>query len=232
MRPLPSAQEIIRAVQEHDDKYKHKEKEIWNVAQNARTILLQKASLEEKKEVSKEYVWEIKKWGRIQGVTLGEKEPMARALLDLSLNDRPFDPEKMSEVEVNSAVALVDDLVSKARARGVQNDHYSWVSKILHWLFPHQIPVYDETGRRFLGIAKVKKPAYHSIVLWTYKTARELLPWREQVQAVSCIPKSLLRAIDNYFWWHGSGKSSKATHSHNIAEGQSDERTRSSGCSF
>lgn len=134
---------------------------------------------------------------------------MAKVLLSLPWDDASLDGEIISEAMEKRAVTLLDEIVSATVRAGAKKQHYSWASKILHWQFPGQIPIYDSFVRKFLGISEEKKQAYREIVRWEYEVARELLPSREQAVGLSQ-PRFLFRAIDKYLWWKGGGEESKA----------------------
>ncbi len=109
-------------------------------------------------------------------------------------------PELTIETE-GFACERVSALVSAAEARGAGRREFSLASKVLHWLLPWRIPVYDSFVRKSVGVptSRADKDAYREIVRWEYDTARRLLAedsdWTGTID-----PRSPFRALDKYLW--------------------------------
>src|SRR5262249_22381236 len=88
---------------------------------------------------------------------------------------------------------------------------FSLASKVLHWLFPWRVPVYESFVRESVRIPKswTDNDAYREIVHWEYDTARRLFAedsdWTGTIE-----PKSPFRALDKYLWWLSGGSSAHA----------------------
>ena len=104
------------------------------------------------------------------------------------------------------AVELVATLVRESIALGVQRREFSLASKVLYWLLPWRIPVYDSFVR-----SSVDDPgswdhpeAYALIAKELFGAARQRTagnsPWMGSFE-----PRSPLRAFDKWFWWVGGG---------------------------
>jgi hypothetical protein len=82
---------------------------------------------------------------------------------------------------------------------GARRKEFSLASKVLHWLVPCRVPVYDSYVRGMLQIPDFYKPdeAYKKIVEWEFDAARQLMNtdpnWIGDIG-----PKSLLHALDKY----------------------------------
>jgi hypothetical protein len=112
-------------------------------------------------------------------------------------------------MDIDICVQLWMKLVTLAQHHGDERREFSWASKILHWLLPHQVPIYDSFVRRYLGEENREgEPAYRAIVMWEYMVADKLTPFRDQVVG-EIEPRTLLRAIDKFLWWQGGGKNSQ-----------------------
>ena len=80
---------------------------------------------------------------------------------------------------------------------GVKQKHHSLPSKLVHWLLPATVPVYDSLVLGELGIGVTGAAAYRQIITWEYGCARGLQPYADQI--LGAIPGlTLLAAIDNY----------------------------------
>ena len=76
---------------------------------------------------------------------------------------------------------------------------------------PWRIPAYDSFVKSALGISEdaEHEEAYIYIVRTEYQMARSLLQ-QSQAWLGDVEPRSALRALDKYLWWHGGGKEGRA----------------------
>ena len=111
----------------------------------------------------------------------------------------------------NFAVSTVLRLVSGMNVQGIKRKEFSAASKILHWLMPWRVPIYDRVVRKMLGVpaGPPSEATYRQIVRWEFDAVNGLLSWGDSWLGVS-EPKAALRALDKYLWWTGGGKDSGA----------------------
>jgi hypothetical protein len=192
----PPADEIAKAVGEFNSKFSCGEKQLWDSAQDAWKSL---QSSRPDTAPLKTFVWTVKSKGSIQGVTPSDNDEVSKTLLSMKgeltkLKQKAFDP-----AQANRPVDLVQRLVD-GMFDATKSEHYAWASKILHWLLPNHIPIYDSLVREKLKIGCVRRQAYRLIAQWEYDCARLLEPHEQQVVGQQ-EPKTLLRALDKYLWW-------------------------------
>ena len=103
------------------------------------------------------------------------------------------------------------DAVERCLERGVARREYSLASKVLHWLLPWRIPVYDSFVRLSVGVpeAWADREAYNRVTYRVLTTARNISAvdpaWMGSIE-----PRSTLRAFDKCFWWFGGGNAATA----------------------
>ena len=199
---------VYQAVEEFNSIYAEMERALWSLSKAAaRDIIERKES-----SVVEEFVWTIKSWWGIQGVRKEMKNIAAAALLELRWDHRLVEPS--SDLDSNGesfAVERVATFVEKMREQGAPRREWSLASKVLHWLMPWQIPVYDSFVKQALGISLNTEPkeAYISIVRAEYKAAKSLLQ-QDRVWLGEVEPRSAFRALDKYLWWLGGGSAGRA----------------------
>jgi hypothetical protein len=204
---FPTAEQVVRASTEYDRAFGHVDAEFWAWSQHVRESLL---AHDPSKDVL-DFVWAIKcKWG-IQGVRK-ETGPIAATVL-AAMDWEPgwfdLDPAYTEEDE-RFALSSVAGYVSEMQSQGVARREFSYASKVLHWVMPARIPLYDSAVRGFLGVPQGWAPrtALKAIIGWEFAAARELLAggraWLGDSQ-----PATPLRALDKYLWWEGAGKESQ-----------------------
>jgi len=78
---------------------------------------------------------------------------MASALVTMDWSPGLFEPVATPPAGSEEyAVELVATLVRESIAFGVQRREFSLASKVLHWLLPSRIPVYDSFVRSSVGV--------------------------------------------------------------------------------
>jgi len=110
-----------------------------------------------------------------------------------------------------NAVNLVATLVEQSIAMGVPRREYSLASKVLHWLLPWRIPVYDSFVRSSLGVPAAwdHPEAYARVTRDLFGAARNVTA-ANPAWIGSLEPRAPLRAFDKCFWWFGGGNAATA----------------------
>lgn len=199
--------ERVEAVERFNALYGESERALWCLSKHSRTPLLERRSGPEVEAL----VWTIKSWWGVQGVRAVTKQAMAQALASLDWSAELFAP--ISGVPfgaADDASRLVISLVERTSALGAGRREYSLASKVLHWLLPWRVPVYDDFVRRSLGVPEGDQPEpYKQVAQSIFRLLRELpiddTEWQGDVP-----PASPLRAIDKYLWWIGGGDAAQA----------------------
>jgi hypothetical protein len=200
--------EVKRGVEAFNVRCGEMERALWCLSRLAAdAILAGKGS-----PVVEEFIWVIKSWWGVQGVRRETRTIAAAALRDLDWDHRLLEPS--TDLEANGmwfAVKWVANFVEKMTRRGVHRREWSLASKVLHWLMPWRIPVYDSFVKNRLHISEavLPKKAYWRIVQAEFEAAQRLL--REDRQWLGSIePRSPFRALDKYLWWSGGGSAGRA----------------------
>ena len=147
---LPDAAERAAAISLFDARFGEMEQVLWCLSVNSRAGLL----TGESSPVLEALVWTIKSWWGVQGVRSETKARMARALAEsMTWSPDLFGPVTEYGPEcAGYACERVAELVSRSRSLGVPRREYSLASKVLHWLMPWRVPVYDSFVRGALGV--------------------------------------------------------------------------------
>ncbi len=201
-----NAADVAQAVQAFDRIFRDMEQVAWRLSEECRTELLgDEATL-----YLEELVWLVKKWMGIQGVMPSIKGIAAQALKSLPWTPDTFNPTiAFSADDERDTREQVATLVKRMLDGGAGREEYSLASKVLHWLTPWRIPVYDRFVRETIGITGRADYAYGEIVRWEFAVIRRLLP--ESTDWIGdADPRSPLRAIDEYLWWKGGGSTGNA----------------------
>ncbi len=200
--------EVTEAVEIFNSRYAEMERVLWCLSRAAADDLLAR----KRSPVIEEFVWTIKSWWGIQGVRKETKAGAAAALLASEWSPGLLEPT--ANLEANGekfAIERVAEFVEEMNNQGVPRREWSLASKVLHWLMPWRIPVYDSFVKHSLAIADDADPddAYRSIVRAEFRVARRLLQedrdWLGDVE-----PRSPFRALDKYLWRLGGGSADRA----------------------
>jgi hypothetical protein len=192
----PAWEEVAQAVREYNSKYGKEDASLWVAVVGAAGCLSQ-PSYNSRLEG---FVWDVKKWGRIQGVSLSDRPAAAKALWALRNQIQALKGRSFRDVEPQAVVALLEKLVRAMQRERIRREEFSWGSKILHWLLPGSVPVYDSVVRDGFCLQTTGIHAYSFIVKWEYDCAARLEPHREKLFG-HIEPRTLLRCIDKYLWW-------------------------------
>jgi hypothetical protein len=201
-----NAVDVVQVVQAFDRKFREMECVLWRLSRECRAELLGDGS----SLYLEELVCLVADWMAIQGYHPLIKSIGARALKSLPWTAGSFDPTSEYSVDGERAAReQVRRLVERMMDEGAGRREYSLASKVLHWLTPWRVPVYDKFMRVAIGITGEGESAYYEVVGWEYSVLRRLL--RESTDWIGdAVPLSPLRALDKYLWWKGGGSSSRA----------------------
>jgi hypothetical protein len=153
-----------------------------------------------------ELVWKVKSWMGLQGVESAIKTIAPQSLVEFDWTPDLFDDLSFAQATEDFATESVSKLTSRMVELGARRNEFSLSSKILHWIAPARVPVYDSYVRELLGIPSFYKSgeAYEKLVEWEFEAARKLM--NADTSWVGDIgPRSLLHALDKYLWWKGGG---------------------------
>lgn len=199
-----SEQELAEALRAFDARYGEMERVLWCLATHSRAALLDGDG---QAPVLEALIWTIKSWWGVQGVRRETKSAMASALVTMDWSPGLFEPlDSPPAGSEEYAVDLVATLVRESIAFGVQRREFSLASKVLHWLLPWRIPVYDSFVRSSVGVPGSwdHAEAYALIAKELFAAARQRTAANPAWMG-SFEPRSPLRAFDKWFWWVGGG---------------------------
>ena len=93
---------------------------------------------------------------------------------------------------------------------GVPRREYSLASKVLHWLMPWHVPVYDSFVRRALGVPVSwdHPQAHRTVAAEVFALAGTMVEDSAWIGFLE--PRSPLRALDKLTWWLGGGSTGDA----------------------
>ena len=199
-----SEQELADALRAFDARYGEMERVLWRLAGHSRAALLDGHG---DAPILEALIWTIKSWWGVQGVRRETKSAMASALATMDWSPGLFEPiDSPPTGSEDHAVELVATLVRGTMALGVERREFSLASKVLHWLLPWRVPVYDSFVRESVGVpGSWDHPEAYALI------AKELFEAARQRSAAdsawmgSFEPRSPLRAFDKWFWWAGGG---------------------------
>lgn len=157
-------------------------------------------------------VWTVKSWWGVQGVRSETKGQMAQALARMRWTPDAFDRaitdgQHPAVVAESLVTTLVDDTIKLGGARR----EFSLASKVLHWLSPWRVPVYDSFVRGQVGVPTSwdHPEAYRSVARGLFKMLGECGTWPGSWLG-EIDPRSPLRALDKYLWWSAGGSQGTA----------------------
>jgi len=196
------------AVSLFDARYGEMEQVLWLLSVNSRPGLL----AGESSPALEALVWTVKSWWGVQGVRFETKAQMARALAE----SMAWSPDLFGPVPgygpdgASFACERVAELVGQSMSLGVPRREYSLASKVLHWLMPWRVPVYDSFVRSALGVpASWDHPeAYRKVSAEIFALALAMA--EDSAWTGSLEPASPLRALDKLTWWLGGGNAGAA----------------------
>ncbi len=206
----PKPDEIRKAVDAYNDDPDcgAEDERCWVKTARARELVLGLSYSPDTPREIAAYAEEIRMWGSIQGVSRDDypraavvlwKDPVRKRIRELKQHTIMTAP-------LNDVVGLEEALVQGMVGAGIPKTHYSWASKMLHFLLPATMPVYDSYVREYLETTQ-GIDAYRVIASRAKECAKELAPHEEKIVGTR-EPRTLLRAIDKFYWWEAyqSGK--------------------------
>jgi hypothetical protein len=198
--------ELVRSF---DQRYGEMERVLWCLSKNSRAPLIDGRS----SSVVEALVWTVKSWWGIQGVRSEARALIAQALADSEWSAALFEePPRVADDAEEFAFDRVTSLVAQSMALGLPRREFSLASKVLHWLLPWRIPVYDGFVRQSLGLPVLPdhpEDAYRVIT-------RKLLAAAREDAAEDCEwlgglePRAPLRGFDKCLWLSGGGSAGTA----------------------
>ena len=200
--------DVEQGVEDFNVLYSDMELALWCLSRATADALLER----KESPVIGEFIWAIKSWWGIQGVQKETKIIAANSLLRLGWDSRMLGPNsKLEPDDEKFAVERLAYFVNMMRRNGAPRYEWSLASKVLHWLMPWRIPVYDSFVKKSVGISVDANPkeAYEKIVRAEFAACRKLLiegqDWFGDVE-----PKAPFRALDKYLWRLGGGSADRA----------------------
>ncbi len=131
-------EQVRRAVSEYNELYEADERELYKTSRRALADLL----LGIPSDSVLHFTREVNRWGR----TRTSREVWSYA--KVALASLPWDETRDLRTQLcveraDSVVDLCEQLVNGTCERGGRRREYSYASKMLHWLWPDQVPVND-----------------------------------------------------------------------------------------
>jgi hypothetical protein len=184
------------------------EQVLWSLSVHSRPALL----AGESSPALEALVWTVRSWWGVQGVRSETKAQMAAALAE-SVTWTPdlFGPvPEYGPDRAAFACEQVAGVVGRSMLLGVPRREYSLASKVLHWLMPWRVPVYDSFVRSALGVPTSwdHPEAYRKVSAGIFALVRATTG--DAAWTGSLEPASPLRALDKLTWWLGGGSTGTA----------------------
>jgi hypothetical protein len=132
---------------------------------------------------------------------------MGEALAGMHWREDDFEsPVPEGEHRAAHAVSLVTSVVNDTKKLGGARREYSLASKVLHWLVPWRVPVYDRFVRQQVGVpTSCDHPeAYRSVARGLFVLVNQCGSW-PATWLGEVGPRCPLRALDKYLWWSAGG---------------------------
>ena len=200
--------ERASAVATFDARFGEMEQVLWYLSVNSRPGLL----AGESSPALEALVWTVKSWWRVQGVRAEAKGQMAVAVAELVT----WSPDLFGPVldygpgRAGFACDRVAEIVRRSMSLGVPRREYSLASKVLHWLMPWRVPVYDSFVRATLGVPTSwdHPEAYRKVTADTFAMAQTMTADLAGIGRLE--PTSPLRSLDKLTCWLGGGSAGKA----------------------
>jgi len=200
-REIPSRAEVAAAVAAYNAVYSDMDEALWCVSNSLRTPLLRHESVRGLEVL----VWTVRSWWGVRGVKTETRGIAARALAEMEWSAPMFE-DGAGPNSRREAVDRVMALVRRLNELGVGRRELSLSAKVLHWLMPWRVPIYDSFVCRSVGISASAPPerAYSELVTWEFDAADRLAGGTSDGIG-GTNPRSPIRAIDKYLWWIGGG---------------------------
>ena len=200
--------ERAEAVRAFDAAYGRTQRTLWTLSRAGRPWLLRG----EESPILDELVWALKSWWGVQGVRSATKRAMGAALANLDWAPEFFEEKYLPAGQSEAfACEAVRNLVAESMKLGVLRREYSLASKVLHWLMPWRVPIFDAFVRSEVGVPESwdLPDAYRCVCQAVFANVREMAD-TDTAWMGSSDPQSLLHALDKWLWWAGGGKQGTA----------------------
>ncbi len=208
---FPKPDEIGKAVDAYNNApgCGDEDERCWKEIARARELVLGESDSPGPPKEIADYAGKIRNWGHIRRVSRDDYPRAGTVLWRDPVRNGIHGLERYTimTASLNDVVRLEENLVMGMVRTGVENHHYSWASKMLHFLLPSTMPVYDSYVREVLG-TDAGIDGYRAIAAWEQKCAMELAPYEDKLLGAR-EPRTLLRAIDKFYWWSAEMKRPK-----------------------
>jgi|WetSurMetagenome_2_1015567.scaffolds.fasta_scaffold123332_2 hypothetical protein len=203
---IPRRDEVALAVEAYNTIYGEMDEALWCLSRASQELLLRGQS----GQVVRELVWKVRSWWGVQGVRTETADLAAQALARMPWSEALFTEDiGPTRNSASFAVDRVTGLVAQMKHLGVNRTEFSLSAKVLHWLMPWRIPVYDSFVKKSLGAMGSQESVYRDIAAWeSHSAARLMAEGSDWVGTVN--PRSPLRALDKYLWRKGGGDAGTA----------------------
>jgi hypothetical protein len=150
-------------------------------------------------------------WGLLQRPATSTKA-ISAALMQMDWSPAMFDTApSCAESGAPEAYQRVRTLVELTRRQGARDREYSWCSKVLHWLTPLRVPVFDQYVRELIGIPESRDlPQQYLGVARKVFAEAEATRVDDPALTASIEPRVPLRVIDKWLRWLGGGDAKTA----------------------
>lgn len=199
----PTPDDIHRAVEAYNKARGcgDEDAKLWSETARARSLVLGSNDSPEAPTEIAEYAEAVRFWGSIQGVFRDDYSKVARALWFNPIRSAIWAMREgtILTTPLTGIIQLEEGLVREMLIGGVARKHYSWASKMLHFLLPATVPIYDSFVREYLMTTDGIE-GFAEIVARARECVHELL-LHEAYIVGNLEPKTLLRALDKFYWW-------------------------------
>ncbi len=191
-----------------DRHYGEMERVLWHLSCACRPALLDHRADDRVEAL----VATVRSWWAVRGVTPAGRLLVARALSAMEWDEAIFAPVVAVPPSAEQwACDRVSALVRRSVGLGVPRREVSLASKVLHWLLPWRVPIFDRIVRGRLGISSADALAYFDVAHDAFETVRALegesAAWLGPIE-----PRAPLRGYDKCAWWLGGGDEPHVPH--------------------
>ena len=197
-------------------RYGEMERVLWCLSKHCREPLVAARSA----PVVEALIWTLKSWWGVQGVRTKSRAIIADVLTGFGWTVEMFDDGRTSAPPVSDATdfacEIVGALVERSKQLGVPRREFSLASKVLHWLMPWRVPVYDSFVREVVRVPAAwdHPEAYRRVARRAFEVVSPITAadpgWVGEIE-----PASPLRAFDKCLWWFGGGNAATAVETKN-----------------
>ena len=152
-------------------RYGDMEKAAWCLSRASQPELLSKTV----GPVLPELVWTVKKWMKVQYVSPSVKTIAPQVLVEFDWTPDLFDDTSFDRATKDFAKERLANFVKRMIEMGGPRAEISLASKVLHWIAPARVPIFDQYVRKHVGISgsAAWERAYGELVEWEFDAARD-----------------------------------------------------------